>query len=444
MSKANKIKKDILFIISIICILAVLVSCGNSEIDETEESNHIDVIENQTDNLTENTVFDDDSGKDLSLDEMNIDSEATEEEYNQENNGHFVQIGDKVYFHTTAKEGLGKPALWGNYADSEINNTVLYEFDSTTELVADSYDDSAKAISEDYSGGPLAFQNGKLYYYGCEDLPTDKTQFLGAGIGGEYIATHNYDYVDNQSINKISIYSDGDIKNEFDIDGYAGCIKLGEKDLFLLLNEEDRYSLRQINIESGQTIDLGQLPSLEYSYGSGTVDECLISGDRIYFAYSYYEGTGHFFSGGFYVQAQIGCENSLVYEDMPDNFEYGDDFFAPFAVIDGKMVAVDGQPGTCEVNDNGDLGYFDINGKWNYVASGWETKYYENEDYDGVELAEKIGDYIYLIYNGNLRAPEEDIGWRYAYYRLYSSVYRVSVITGESERIAHQVQPMFD
>lgn len=49
-----------------------------------------------------------------------------------------------------------------------------------------------------------------------------------------------------------------------------------------------------------------------------------------------------------------------------------------------------------------------------------------------MEIAEKIGDDIYLVYNDNERAPEEDIGWRLAYYRKATEFYRVSIKTGEA------------
>ena len=130
---------------------------------------------------------------------------------------------------------------------------------------------------------------------------------------------------------------------------------------------------------------------------------------------------------------------------MPGALRDGEPVAATFAVVDGLMGASDGEPNTCKVNENGDLGYFDDNGNWNMVTSGWGTEFLNDDgDYKGVELAELVGDSIYLIYNDNARVPDDDIGWRYAYCRNYTDIYKVSVKTGKSVQLLHQVAPWGD
>lgn len=440
-----------------------------SSVQETEKSDAMTEemnISESDDETTESMDETAEASQELAEENITPDEteDLTEDAVNSgivNNNGHFVQIGDKIYFHIADADSMGRTALWGQYADSERGRTVLMEYDLKTNEV--------EPVAYDYIRGGISVQGGSLYSSayseqfenpGCLDpvmgvyslegetkqinYTYDDEVMLGSAGDDTYIVTSHYNYV-----NQFLLYRDGILEKIFDTsDSYSVCVKLTENDIYYFYGDSGSgYMLAQLNIETGDSIDLGMLPAFEETEWYGYVDECIMDDENIYFTYSDYEGTGHFFTQGYFVQAGIGVADSLTYENMPTDVNSEDPVVSKFAVDKGRMIVAEGEPGTCEVKINGDLGYFDDLGKWNYVAGGWENIYSpegEGEDYKGVELAEKLGDYIYLIYNDNARAPEEDIGWRYAYYRNSIDVYRVSVETGESVNIIHQVAPWGD
>lgn len=378
------------------------------------------------------------------------------------NNGYFVQVGDKVYFHGPDAESMGRSALWANYAFAECGKTVLFSYDLSKKEVL--------TVADDYACGPLSVQGGNIYATGFEaqdDAPENVESVLieyssekgststafpsrfgslvGAGKNDTFIATNHYDYIDGNMENYISIYKDGTLQDTIEMDGYLQIVKMGENEIFYIAEGEEydidqgaygesgtEYLLMQMNATTGEKIMLGILPHLILADGMGDVDECILDDEQIYLSYAAYAGSGHFYQGeGYFVQAVISEENSISFIEMPAG--ESEESTTPFAVQDGKMVAAFGEPGTCKVNEDGILGYFDEKGAWQPVAEGWGNIYTSDDyAYKGVEIAEKIGDDIYLVYNDNERATEDDIGWRYAYYRKSTEFYRVSVKTGEA------------
>lgn len=455
--------KKIVTIMSVIVAVTTLAACGktekkNSTEDKTEEKTVIETKENDEEPVSETKEEIPDSEEEEFVEiTSNTDSTAV-----INNNGHFVQIGDKIYFHIADADSLGRSALWGKYSDNECGRTILFEYVPVTdEVVPETYD---------YSSGGLSIQGDTLYTMEYDDfnnseeietklcaysftkginvleLPGDNAVLLGAGEDGSYIAVYNYEYLNNTLDSQIAIYVDGKLENSFKLDNYSGVVALGKRDIFYIAGDsDDGFSLYQADVSNGEIIELGILPKFEESSWNGYIDECILDEEGIYFNYSDYEGTGNFFAQGYFVEAKIGKKDSLCYRNMPEYTVDGEERATPFTVKNGEMIAAQGEPGTCEVSSEGDLGYFDESGEWKKVAEGWATEYLNDEgDFKGVELAEKLGDYIYLIYNGNVRAPEDDIGWRYAYYRNYTNVYRVSVETGESSRLIHQAAPWSD
>ena len=56
----------------------------------------------------------------------------------------------------------------------------------------------------------------------------------------------------------------------------------------------------------------------------------------------------------------------------------------------------------------------------------------EHDVYETVcSFSNRFGGDIYLVRNHLQRAPEEDIGWRYAYERLETSILRINIANGE-------------
>ena len=477
MYRKNKYLKIAAWICSGVVGMMLLGGCGKTDVKETMDVKETEVVETtvvetEVVETTASIASKEEESVEIetepeSKEEISGETETAEKNQAQvsaeviNNNGYFVQVGDKVYFHGPAAESMGRSALWANYSFVECGKTVLFSYDLLKEELS--------TVANDYTCGPLSVQGENIYATGFEapedDLENVESMLMefspkkgvtniafsskfgslvGAGKNDSFVATNHYDYIDGNIENYIDIYKDGTLRNTLEIDGYIRILKLGENDIFYVAEEEcdidhDTYSesvteylLMQVNVFNGEKILLGTLPQLILADGMGEVDECLFDDEQIYLSYASYAGSGHFYQGeGYFVKAVIGEENSISFMEMPVG--ESEEITAPFAVQNGNMVVADGEPGTCKVNDDGILGYFDEQGVWQPVAEGWE-KIDTSEDYayKGVEIAEKIGDDIYLVYNDNGRATEDDIGWRYAYYRKSTEFYRVSIKTGEA------------
>lgn len=393
-------------------------------------------------------------------------SESDEEQMTTKvvnNNGHFVQVGDEIYFHVADADSLGKSVLWAQFADQQAGRTILFKYDAKK--------GEAKEVASDFTSGGISVQGDVLYTLAYKDnlespedpeavlgiynpkegtktmdFATRAGEVIGAGLNDSFLAVHLYDYVDQKDINQILIYKGGVLQKTIEMDQYKSCVALGDNVMFYLSKDaETGYHLKQLDVTTGTSMDLGKLPTFDDSSWGERIDEVILDDMMIYFTYSSYEGTGNFFSKGYFVQAKAGVENSIDFSDMPERIEDGEPRAAKFAVDRGKMIACEGEPGTCEVKGDGTLGYYDNMGDWVEVAQGWESEFFDEDgNYKGVELAEKVGEYIFLIYNGNKRVPEDDIGWRYAYCRDYSNVYVISIETKEAYRLVHQAAPWSD
>lgn len=424
-------------------------SSETAETQETQQESQEQTKESEQEDQDKNPV----------LEPPVEDTDPVEQQGVVNNNGHFVQMDGKIYFHVVDADFMYRTALWGDYADTEAGRTVLMEYDPATGKVT--------PVDYDYASGILAVESNRLFqnvYYDDDltvegytasgvigkslensdnmvEIGTSQENLLGAGENSSYIALYHYSYENYEEQKYILIYKNGGLINKVEVSDYMECIALGQDAVFYKGRTDEGCYLMQLDVLTGEIINLGQLPEMG-SYG-GTIDECLLVGDHIYLAYSLYEGTGYFFTEGYFVQAEIGKADSLVAEDMPGNPDvYGDPHFATFGVINGKMVQSDGEPGTCSVSEEGVLGYYNEHGTWVPVAYGFGyEELSEEEDNKSVELAELVGDSIYVIVNHNERAPEDDIGWRYAYRRRYTYIYRVNIETGEKEELLTQASP---
>lgn len=369
------------------------------------------------------------------------------------NNGHFVQIGDKVYFHIADADGFSKSSLWARYTNAECGRTVLMEYDLVSGEV--------REVSHDHTSGFLAVQGNYIYSQayestenkdgtnriinvysienGEESLESSSIDMtlLGASTDGSYIVADHYEYLDSGMKIQFFVFKDKKLTNIYDVKGFLDFVKVGLQEAFYICDSDDEgYTLNQLNLVNGDIICLGKLPVFEGGAWSGTSDQCVIKDDNIYFTYSSYEGSGNFFTEGFFVQAKIGDADSLSYSEMPERIVFEENLASKFVLSDGQMEASAGEPGSCSVKEGGELGYYDENAIWQAVSKNWETQFLnEEDDYKGIELAEKVGNYIFVIYNENIRAPKDDIGWRYAYTRAYTNIYCVSIETGEVKLI---------
>ena len=134
------------------------------------------------------------------------------------------------------------------------------------------------------------------------------------------------------------------------------------------------------------------------------------------------------------MKIKCGIPDSLE-EVIPEGtpIEEKDVIKSPEVILrDKKLVYVEGVPYNAYVNSEGNLGVFDENGNFVKIASGYGILEIQSDDtIMDTEHYEAVGGDIYLVRNRLQRAPEEDIGWRYAYERLETSILRINIANGE-------------
>lgn len=213
---------------------------------------------------------------------------------------------------------------------------------------------------------------------------------------------------------------------------YAG---LSDKQLLCITNGEGDYgNLAGYDLETGEETKYGPLPGMTESKWPGEPELMYAENDEIWLQLSTYEGTGHFFSNDQYVKIKCGTPDSLE-EVIPEGtpIEEKDVIKSPTVILrDKKLVYVEGVPYHTHVDTDGNLGVFDENGDFVKIASGYDRLEIQSDDtIMDTEHYEAVGGDIYLVRNRLQRAPEEDIGWRYAYERLETSVLRINIANGE-------------
>lgn len=141
------------------------------------------------------------------------------------------------------------------------------------------------------------------------------------------------------------------------------------------------------------------------------------------------------------MKIKCGIPDSLE-EVIPEGtpIEEKDVIKSPKVILrDKKLVYVEGVPYNAYVNSEGNLGVFDGNGNFVKIASGYDMLEVQS---DGTIMdtkhCEAVGGDIYLVRNRLQRAPEEDIGWRFAYQRLETSILRINIMNGECITIDHK------
>lgn len=470
---------------TVIC-LAALMGCGksqavtdsnntNSEVDtqiedaqvseETEEKTEevqTNDIEEQDEKASEETkvVFDD------SMDSSAEESEEDLTENSQSNMGYgyFVESDGTVYYRIPNVSDPSKPmdktdiAYFSGFLDDDLGVTLIR-----------GYNEKTKEISSfaEHGMGKIALTGGLLYLFNAPEEDNEhqfnfKISYDPSTDTDDYLqTTDEFVGVDDKTgfaVSVENVYDGGDCTGyihrnkpaEFVMsDSVDNCIVpvgVGEGYFVYYTYENDTgenplwsYSLDdQTFTKLGNISDLVTDDSIDYY----EIDECIISGGKVYFADSCYEGTGHFFYDALFLEAELGKENSLSKSELEltegKKYETEESHARPFAVIDGVMTASDGIPGTADIvgGDIPELVYYDNDGNKKVVC---KDKFYSYEfgddskdsiDFSGLEY---LNGYIYGYKFWLKRVPEDDIGWREAYKRNKIEVFRVNVDTGVYE-----------
>lgn len=441
-NKAISIKSMLVYAV-IASIVIGVTGCGAKDVDTTSP------VVNESEDRSMPELEDDEIDTDGAADTGDAQDISQLDVYN--NNAHFVRRGDKVYFRMPNTLNYHEVALWGEYADVASYSQALMEYSLEDSKLTTLLHDSGSGIMG-LGGNYLFFRDVEFNNdIECEvlasiDLSEDGHTYNQMGFGdeivgttpdGKYTLSLSYSYTtDGIYMASINVYEQTIYVDSYDLEDFYGIAGFSNDNLFYWTSEY----LIQLNIVTGEVVNLGKIPVAEY--GACEVEEFMVIDGKLYIGLAYYEGTGHFYSSGYHITAEIDKENSLTNEQLTNSMldsDYEDnEAYVPFYVEDGKQILTDGIPETAYIGySDGVIGYYDEQGHKVDLVRGFETVY--DDSYTcmiDVELAELVGDKLFFIKNTNIHVPDEDIGWRTAYMRIRAEYYMVDITTKKIERIA--------
>lgn len=379
-------------------------------------------------------------------------TDATDELKIWNNGNHFVQIGDRIYFRIPSAEAMNKGAVFASFLDS-VPGSSLVSYDTTTgeltEMTSDNgygklfvTGDSLLVTSsmDDETRTYTILEGIKLKNLSVNEYEGDG--YLGIDSTGTYVVVSNYDY--NERHNRYTILKNGSKHAEIsspDLYDYVGFCD-GTL-LYMTLSVNGECKLCSFNLESSETVVLGDVPVAEFESFPGTPEQLAVQGSSFYLSLATYEGTGHFYAGSVLLTGDVHVADSLEEKYLEGTGEEFPSHAPRFSVNIDTVNPADGIPGTAEVNnDTGEIGYFDENGFWNPVLRGYASQY--SGDYEtgsDVEVVEYVNGRLFVVRNELLHTPEEDIGWRTAYRRTHTTIEMINTLDGRVTTLAEIDNP---
>ena len=372
----------------------------------------------------------------------------------ENNGGHFVRVGGRVYFRKYGSEAVEKTALFGSFFDAWSatgqESEIVY-YDLTTRDVETAFTDTGTGGIYCADGGFYLQEriNGEDYvmWYapdGSETRIVRQGTLLGVTDSGLLA-------VEDSDVNESSfyLYRNGESAGYF-ISAYPMTfVGLSEDGLFLLRvehqNEDDFGSpvlrtLWQLPVDSeGQLIQLGTLSETEAAY-SAEPEQFLVTEKNVGIVIGYYAGTGHFLNDYAAVTAVPGQEDSLTELDAAVS-ETSEEFDPVKLAVDdaGDIVVKPYLTGELRIGWDDDEGYTgDLE---LYNGSEWVTLK-ENlcparPDGTGYATFAQHMEYVdgaaYVSISRAHASPLDSIGWRDAY-KLLSTEYLVVPASEGQER----------
>lgn len=373
------------------------------------------------------------------------------------NNGHFTAVGNEVYFHMPDGEALDTITLWDEFADADQGYTALYAYNSETKEI--------KKLDENNAWGTFTVSGPVLGYGGYRfnnDIPTTSILSYDLSDGKANIPDmEGIDLIagDNQCHYMFGINYVADSQTGYEDGYYLTIILNGELDEEVYLGESFDYVaagndyllytgrgsdinsemelLFDLDLRTKEVHCLGTLEASEYGYARA--GQSIIVNDRVYLSYDNYEGTGNFYAGSRYYTAVLGMEDSLNEVELAgssnkraDEWEEVIDKAPSFKIENNEMTICDGIPNTAGIVED-EIGYYNDEGDFVAVAAGFGRidEANDGEHVREVEVAELVGDAIYVLINEADHISDEDIGWRYAYKRNSVIAKRIDINTDE-------------
>lgn len=367
----------------------------------------------------------------------------------ENNGGHYVRVGGRVYFRRYGPDALEKAAVFGQF--TEAGNAG---FSGESELMAyDPADGALTALYTECGAGPLWYADGGFYLSeyanGSEQVvwydadggkiePLCEGGVLGATDGGllavERVAAEptfhtEYAFYRNKTLLGQSSTEDG-----------VHLIGLTDDGAFLLCSSfsEDgkgTFTVWQFTPD-GKQLRLGVLPPAEEPAFTWSVEPVrFLPGDgKVALGVGYYAGTGHFLDRSVFLEADVGTEDSLRLLPGPESGAEDEELPYLARGAEGAVEFVSAPDGTLRVNwDEPYALQLREDGAWQtladrfapYPEDGWGfRKIPQHTDY--------VGGAAYVTLACAEASPADSVGWRDGYAlldMLYLKVDRDGTVT---------------
>lgn len=378
--------------------------------------------------------------------------EAGREATVSNNGGHFLGIGDDVYYLAPGPKALETSALFGEFMDMPCGESTLIKYNTVTQ--------DSDYVYESYCFGGLYASGNKIFIAQGDEDKTEGTvtviaydildesvseaegmRVIGSDSKGVYAVTEGYD----NGRQELYVYKNGEFAKSISEDGLGSFIGIEEGILVASVYSEadDLTYIKSYDLEQDEEYILGEVPEREDGLYSNypEYEQCIMEDGKIYLSICWYEGTGHFFAEQAVVTADLKRAYSLTklqMDSQPEGDAEGDaeePEACPFALIAGEPVFTKAEPNKAFRNlVSGEYGYADEMGNPVVVGSGLDNSY--NEDYSincKIEALEYVNNLFFYQVDYLERNAEEDIGWREAYVRYDTYIFCTDGSENEDE-----------
>lgn len=397
------------------------------------------------------------------------------------NGQHFIKYNGHLYFRIPSEDSMNASAIWGTYDEVENTTGTIVAMDCETL--------ETEELFEDMSQGPIVISGNRLILssnsttgqHNVRSISLEKsssksteefdskssgksdsksleksdskelpgTYIYGTQPSGKYFITGGF----NSDDHKLHLYICDEEGNYIEPDttnrlfDYA---KIGKTQLFCITKEdEESFSLSGFDLTTGKETVYGEIPQMSETEAIPCKIRQFIEEDgNAYLQFSFYNGKDQKYKGSNYARLEVGKAGSLEGITPDETFvNHKKERLTPSIMLkNGKLTLVKGRPNVASLDPEGYIGFYNDDGEFVKVASGYETAY-TDEKRDtrmAAEVIEAVDGYIYVVQNKECRVPEDDDGLRYAYRRMETWFKRIDEKTGDTEIISHIVNPTID
>lgn len=397
------------------------------------------------------------------------------------NGGQYVKQGSYTYYREYTSANFEEVGLMGGYALIPDTSKKMMRIDDIG---------NKEALFDDVGSGAIFIYNGHMYLHTGESLYDSSSSVYSVDLMGNDKKEHGEGFIHALDTKKGVLIC----KNPGSYGVAIMDCKTGEKEIisnssFLCYDYDKSVLYFTFDDAPEGTIKIGsvrydetakkQLAAFDANiYGGGPmayIQQTQLATGYLYFSYGIYAGSGNYYQGGKIARVKTngcgfeelaGTDGSFVGDEFivlrKGNSDYliyddwsrpGGSSYSSLSLRNGKTEPTDLSPHSInlpffeevtlekEVKNAEVSIYPDNTGNKKALITSRDFEkvgvpggiYYEAETLHNVRDTELAGNWVYFTIESGEHTPEEDIGWRYAYARTRTEVYRKQLSTGRIE-----------